>query len=249
MAALTAFNPYTRAPDAITDKMIDPVGMKLLHMVTGDPLRTPTFVDFLQSDYFGYAAGADCSSPCSEAESAFAWNHGGIAPEIATTFLGMVGPGVKHLGHVDRVWSDHTDYRPTILALAGLTDDYMHDGRVLTEFLTPGALPRSLRLHAGLVRRLGAAYKQLTAPFGTVGQAGIEASTTAIEGNDTTYQAIEDALSDLTAGRDAVAGRMRAMLEAAAFRGQAIDVHTARHLIQRANDIIHRARELAGQDG
>jgi hypothetical protein len=42
---------------------------------------------------------------------------------------------------------------------------------------------------------------------------------------------------------------MRAMLEAAAFRGQAIDVHTARHLIQRANDIIHRARGLAGQDG
>ena len=57
----------------------------------------------------------------------------------------MVGPGVMPLGTFGGVFSDETDIRPTILALAGLKDDYQHDGRVLFEALDNEAVPDSLR--------------------------------------------------------------------------------------------------------
>ena len=62
-----------------------------------------------------------------------------MSPDINTTWLGMVGPGVQQLGVDSNVWSDHTDIRPTMMTLLGLKDDYSHDGRVLAE------VPRQLR--------------------------------------------------------------------------------------------------------
>jgi hypothetical protein len=180
VAALTAANPYTGEPEPVSEKLIDRIGMGLLHMVTGDPLRTPTFVSFLDPDYFGFGGAPNCNSPCVQVQPAFAWNHGGIAPEIATTWVGFVGPGVRHLDN-GSVWMDHTDLRPTILTLTGLQDDYVHDGRVLIEFLTAKALPQSLRAHAETLRRLGAVYRQVMASFGRVGMAGIEVSTKALK--------------------------------------------------------------------
>ena len=246
VAALTAANPYTGEPEPVSDKMIDRVGMSLLHMVTGDPLRTPTFVSFLDPDYFGFGGAPNCNSPCVQVQPAFAWNHGGIAPEIATTWVGFVGPGVRHLGDNGTIWMDHTDLRPSILTLAGLSDDYVHDGRVLIEFLRAKALPPTLRAHAETLRRLGAVYKQVTAPFGRVGMAGIEVSTKALEGDDGTYEQLEDALADLIADRDALAAQMRDMLEAAAFAGQPIDEQHAKKLIKEGEKLIERTEDLAG---
>ena len=183
--ALSAANPYTGDPEPVSHKMIDRVGMSLLHMVTADPLRTPTFVSFLDPDYFGFGGAPDCNSPCVQVQPLFAWNHGGIAPEIATTWVGFAGPGVRRLGDNGAIWMDHTDLRPTILTLAGLSDDYVHDGRVLIQFLTVKALPRSLRATRKRCR-LGAVYKQVMAPFGKVGMAGIDVSTRALEGDDAT---------------------------------------------------------------
>ncbi len=68
---------------------------------------------------------------------------------------------------VDNVtWTDHVDYRPTILALAGIHDSYVHDGRVLVENIDPAALPAPISANLGAYEALAAAYKQLTAPFG-----------------------------------------------------------------------------------
>ena len=58
-------------------------------------------------------------------------------PEIAQTWLGIVGPGVRNLGQDNSTWTDHTDWRPTILSLVGLDDSYVHDGRVVVEPLSP----------------------------------------------------------------------------------------------------------------
>jgi hypothetical protein len=245
VAALTALNPYTGEAERINEKMIDRVGMSLLHMVTGDPLRTPTFVSFLDPDYFGFKGGPDCSSPCVQVQPAFAWNHGGIAPEIATTWVGFVGPGVRHLGIDHKVWMDHTDLRPTIITLAGLRDDYVHDGRVLIEFLSDKALPKSLRTHQETFKRLASVYKQVTAPFGRIGMAGIEVSTKALEGDDATYQRLENKLLDLTADRDVLAAKMRDMLEAAAFQGEPINKRKAKKLIEEGKELIKRAERLA----
>jgi hypothetical protein len=64
------------------------------------------------------------------------WNHGDIQPQIARTFIGIVGPGVKKLGvtNPSDFFTDHVDLRPTMMMLTGLTDDYQHDGRVIEVF-------------------------------------------------------------------------------------------------------------------
>jgi hypothetical protein len=51
--------------------------------------------------------------------SSYAWNHSGVYPDTATIWMGMAGPGVRHLGIDDRTWADQTDVRPTTLALLG----------------------------------------------------------------------------------------------------------------------------------
>src|SRR6266702_2796554 len=120
---LTVPNPITGHTDNLTKFLADPVEMKLLHMVTADPFRTPTYTLFADPNYFvcnAFSSGCPTSPPFVTQNPAFAWNHGDVQPEIVTTWLGMVGPGVDQKGIDSTTWSDHTDIRPTILTLAGL---------------------------------------------------------------------------------------------------------------------------------
>ena len=84
----------------------------------------------------------------------------------------------------DATWVDHTDLRPTILTLSGLSDDYRHDGRVITEILDAKAIPQSLRAHRQTLERLGAAYKQINAPLGRFGLDVIKINDTAVRATD-----------------------------------------------------------------
>ena len=124
--------------------------------------------------------------------STFAWNHGGIDPEIVATWLGMVGPGVRNNGD-DATWTDHTDVRATMLSLLGLKDDYVHDGRVLIDQLDASAVPQSLMAHRETLRRLGEVYKQLNAPFGTFAWTLLNVSTKAIKSGSTSDDDVHDA--------------------------------------------------------
>src|SRR5262249_15485194 len=153
-----------------------PVEFNILHMLTADPLRTPTFTAFANPDYFvqgqsvpGCAGSATPSSACVVETPGFAWNHGDVQPQITTTWVGFVGPGVvargldgpdpaaEALGVRFGTFSDHTDIRPTMLQLLGLHDDYTSDGRVLVEDMADSALPQALQ--SGSPRR--AAYIHL----------------------------------------------------------------------------------------
>jgi len=227
--------------------MVDRVGMNALHMVTGDPLRTPTFVSFLQPDYFGFAGGTTCTtaSPCTQVQPPFAWNHGGYQPDVTTTWAGYVGPGVRRLGSTGRTWTDHTDLRPTILTLLGLKDDYVHDGRAVTQLLDKSATPQALRHGEGLLQRLGAAYKQLNAPVGRVGHDVLVASNAALSGDDATYASIEGRLANLTSQRNALADRVKRLLDEATFDGVSARPPEARSLLQHANRVIRRFDALA----
>jgi hypothetical protein len=49
---LTAVSPITGNTDVLTRYLADPVELKLLHMITGDPQRTPNFVMFGNPDYY-----------------------------------------------------------------------------------------------------------------------------------------------------------------------------------------------------
>ncbi|HTP08336.1 MAG TPA: hypothetical protein VMP08_08805, partial [Anaerolineae bacterium] len=253
LGALSAVNPYSGQSENISAALADPVGMRALHMVTADPQRTPTLVMFASADWFLFTGAANCSSPCvtvptTPPSSTFAWNHGGIQPEIATIWLGIVGPGVRHKGD-DATWMDHTDVRPTMLDLVGLQDSYVHDGRVLIDQLYDWAVPQSLRAHRETLRLLGEVYKQVNAPFGSFGKDALLVSTRAIKSgsatNDALYAWLEGRIDSLTTRRDGLASQMKSMLDAAAFSGQAINEQQAKRLIAQGGLLLVEAHLLA----
>ena len=253
LGALNEVNPYTGQPEHIAAALADPVEERTLHMVTADPQRTPTLTMFAQPDWFLFAGAPNCNAPCitvptTPPTSTFAWNHGGIQPEIATTWLGIVGPGVRNNGD-DSTWADHTDVRPTMLDLTGLRDTYVHDGRVLIDQLDASAVPQTLRAHRETLRRLGAAYKQVNAPFGAFAMDTLAASTTAIKSgsasDDATYASITDQITALTNERDALAAEIRAALNAAAAGTDALNEQQAKAWIRQAESLLDRAHALA----
>ena len=259
--AATAIDPYISAttPTPVAVALADTVGEKTLHMVNSDPKRTPTFTLFGNPDFFITTTNTTCTTvrPAPPGtvvpnciNPAFAWNHGDIQPEIATNWLGLVGPGVKRTGIDSKTWTDHTNVRPTILALAGLKDDYVNDGRVLVEALRSDALPRSLRSHRETLLELGAVYEQVNAAFGAFGQDLLKASTRALKSgsatDDATYTTIESSIESLTSERDALASQIRAALNAAAFDGQPLNERNAERWIDQAQSLLDRANELAG---
>ncbi len=248
VGALNAIDPYVSAsPAPVFVRMADPVGEKALHMVNTDPARTPSFTAFGNPDYFVTAAnsGPSCgSNPCIDYH--FAWSHGDIQPEIATNWLGLVGPGVKNSGVDSQTWTDHTNVRSTTLALAGLKDDYVNDGRVLIEVIETKALTQTLIAHRETLLRLGDAYEQVNAAFGEFGTDLLVASTRALNSTDeSAYNSIEDSIASLTTQRDDLAAQIRAALNAAAFDGQALNEQQAKDWIDQANSLLDQANVLA----
>jgi hypothetical protein len=231
----------------VTRALADYAEQDLLHMITADPNRTPNFILFANPDYFLSASGKTTplctpqqnAASCFVEETGFAWNHGDFQEQITHTWLGMVGPGVQPLGRFGEIFTDHTDIRPTILRLAGLKDDYVHDGRVLFEALDDEAVPDSLRDHRAILSALAEAYKQLNAPRGALGARTLTGiSTTALKGDDATYASLEARLDAITKRRNQIAGKMIEMLEAAAFDHRSIDTSAAARLIDEAYDLL-----------
>jgi hypothetical protein len=218
-------------------------------MVTGDPKRTPSLVLFGNQDFWLSSGKTSCGSSCfTETAGTDAWNHGDVSPQINTTWLGLAGPGVAHLGVDNALWSDHTNIQPTMMALLGLHDDYAPDGRVLGEIFTPAALPAGMRPDRPALLALGRVYTQIEAPVGAFGLDTLKASTGALashSGGDTTYSRIEQKLQRLGAERDALGNRMRSLLLAAAFDGQPVDRGVAAGLIRQGERLIGQASVLA----
>lgn len=249
---LTAVNPMTGNTDTLTNFLADPVEMNLLHMITADPARTPTFTMFADPNYFLFAGAPNCASPCVTQQPGFAWNHGTVSPDINTTWLGMVGPGVQHIGVNSSVWSDHTDIRPTMMELLGLKDDYSHDGRVLFEVLLKSALPLAVRQQLQALISLAQSYKQINAPVAAFAQTTMGISTIALESNalnDGTYTQLENQLINMTITRNAITAQMIATLEAAEFGGGSNASVNAQvsNLIAQANALLAHAKAVAQQ--
>jgi hypothetical protein len=198
---------------------------------------------FADPDYFLFAGAPNCNSPCVSEDPSFAWNHGDVQSQITTTWLGMVGPGVRDDGVDSQTSSDHTDIRPTILLLTGLKDDYGHDGRVVSEALTGVALPPPLTGNGNIFKRLARSYKQINAPVGQFGLGTLGISNSALisnDPNDATYNQLENTLGSLNAQRDSLASQMIQILEDAEFNGKTIDRAVASSLIQQANQLLQQ---------
>jgi hypothetical protein len=158
----------------------------------------------------------------------------------------MVGPGVKKLGIDSKTWTDHTNVRSTTLALAGLRDSYVSDGRVLIEAIETNALPQSLIAHRATLLRLGDAYEQVNAAFGQFGMDLLTASTRALNKTDESqYESIETSIGDLTTQRDNLAAQIKAALNAAAFGNQPINEQQAKDWIAQAKSLLDQANALA----
>ena len=256
IAGLSAVNPHTGNPESLLGAglgpdlqgaLVDQVGQKLLHMSSSlDPARDPTFTLFWNPNFF-FLSGKSTKPTVG---TGFAWNHGDTQPEIARTFIGIAGPGVKNLGvtEPDDFFTDHVDVRPTIMFLTGLTDDYQHDGRVITELIDRKALPDSLRDHSETLRDLGQVYKQINAPFGDLAKDTLKVSTFAIVSNsdgDLTYSSLENKIAAWTAERDSLTALIKPMLENAEFGGQSIDTDLASHIIRDGRALLDRAEDCA----
>jgi hypothetical protein len=248
LLAAKVLDPYLGEAVPIAVGLADPVTEKTLHMVNADPKRTPTFTLFGNDDFF-FLTSDPCSSVSVCVVPKFGWTHGGIQEVVGNTWAGLVGPGVKTLGADDSVWSDHTDMRPTILQLLGLSDAYQDDGRVLTEALDPSVLAPALDTRTAL--DLGTAYKQINAPFGGFSQDLLIASTRALSSgspaDDSTYLGIEDKIASLTSRRDWLAGAIRTALDRASFRGEALNELQAAFWITEAHRLLDAARTLAAE--
>jgi hypothetical protein len=250
VAAGLTIDLATGQTERLTNYLADPVELRILHMVTGDPRRTPSLVLFANPDFWLEPDPTICGKSVTFCEPAGgdAWNHGTVGSQINTTWLGMVGPGVAHLGIDNSVWSDHTNIRPTMLALLRLRDDYAPDGRVLGEIINSSALPRGMREHRGELLRLGQVYTQLEAPVGAFGLDTLTASTRALasrSAGDVTYTRIESDLEHLGERRDDVAAQMRALLLGAAFDGRSLRDDRAAELIREGDELLGEAATLA----
>ena len=271
----TVNDPYTgNAAEPLTRYLADATTEQLLHFTNADPNRTPTFTLFPQPDaYLSSGTGDSCTAGttaltaaagCTYLNSSYAWNHGYYAPEIDTTWLGLAGPGVRRKGidgngpangptlnvtvpadGTTGTWADQTDIRPTVLALAGLRDSYVHDGRVLAEVLKSDSLPEPLTEDG--YTPLAACYKQLDASVGRFGTDVLVATTAAVRTgsstDDSAYTAFEARLSALGTQRDAVATTIKNRLDAAAFAGAPL--HNVGGLVGQCRDVLGAADQLA----
>ena len=259
------YNPIVGHNVPITVNMADEYEETILHMVNADPNREPTMTLFGDPSFYFQSScdkGASTDPGCPLQNNGFAWNHGDIQPEIATTWQGWVGPGIRNLGETSSIWTDHTDARPTMMTLLGLRDDYDWDGAAIAQIIGStrrgrdwwsqgqSGLPWTIRVDERDYEDLAAAYKQLDAPFGEFGLGTLDADTTALaSGNSNGDGAYTDTTAQLHAcenQRTGLVSQIQAVIEAAE-RGQApVSSWEARYLIGQADRLIADARFLAG---
>ena len=246
--ALTATNPITGSTDKLSKLLADRAEMKLLHMITFSPQRTPSFTMFGDDNYFFETGNnSGCATPTDVVCEApgFAWNHGDFQQDITRTWVAMVGPGVRRLGRDDAVFSDHADVRPTVMARLGLTDDYVHEGRAVAEFMNDDALPSGIRRSRENFLELATVFKQLNAPKGDLGRASLVWANRSVTATDKTYARYLQQIGDITAKRDQLAGQIKTVLNNAAFHNQPVDEGAEDGLGHRASALIDEVKDLA----
>jgi hypothetical protein len=129
-----------------------------------------------------------------------------------------------------------------MMYLTGLRDDYVPDGRVISQILTK----KSSALDSPATVGLAACYKQLNSSVGEF--ATLIADTNAIESTspqDSTYGHVVAALRWLELARDAVAGVIKDQLTAAAFDGIGIPQILATFETGYGGVLVEQATELA----
>ncbi|HEY6399110.1 MAG TPA: hypothetical protein VIX82_16810 [Solirubrobacteraceae bacterium] len=256
MAGLTLTNARTGETNRVTQHIADQAAERILHMINADPSRTPSFTLFGNPTYyyqqegpFGYTCPSPNGPPgCPAVNNGNAWNHGSDNQVIGNTWVGFVGPTIRNLGQTGSIWTDHTDVRPTMLSVLGLSPDYVPDGRLVAQMVQPPSLPAGVRASLPLYIELTGTYKQLNAPFGEFARASERVSTKAVtttSPGDAIYKAWDRQLSACGEARNAVAAAVKSLLDRASFGGAGIDGGHAMKLIDRSKALIAQITALA----
>ncbi len=262
-AAMTGNDPYSGVNgEKITDYQAGALEERVLHMQTADPLRTPTYSLFPKPDYFFSTSGPNVSI-----NNGFAYDHGYYSPNIDVTWVGIAGKGVavngvdgpdpahgnqpsdpestKTVPEASRVgtWVEETDIRPTMLYLAGLTDDYQSDGHVITQALA--SVPQALQA----TQDLAAGYDQINSSVGQFATDTLIADTKALasgsSADDSAYTAEQESLAQLADDRDAAAATIKQTLSDAAA-GQMPNHGEITSGLAHVKELLNRAGMLAG---
>jgi hypothetical protein len=273
-AALTANNPHSGVQgEKVVNYQAGATEQRILHLMTADPQRNPTYTIFPKPDYYFDPAVPACTgtspnpaSACVTVNSNFAWIHGYYSPDIDITWSSFVGPGVKRLG-IDGpkpadspqvkdpdggglvpqyskrgTWADETDVRPTMLHLTGIVDDYVMDGRVITEILRNAG-------HLRGIAELGRCYKQVNASVGQFGTDTLVASTRALASgsasDDSQYRATDAKLSALGNLRDAFAQAVKEQLNAVEFHHATLNRRFVDAEVGVCDALLNQAHRLA----
>ena len=247
---LAVVNPLTGKSDRLTSMVADRAQMQLMHMVTASPARTPHVLMFADPDYVirTAASRADCAQPpaCIAVDPDTAWVRGDIAQILGGSWFGMAGPGVAHRGETPDIPSHHVDLRPTVLALLGLTDRYIHDGVVLVDALEANALPVEIANDRETYVDLARVAKTINDPLGQLGRNSLALATQAIRGGDVGYQRYLDTIGAITTRCGALTREINTQLDGAAFGHRPINPSYARALIGSAEALVNEVEDLAG---
>jgi hypothetical protein len=260
--AMTANNPYSgKQNEKIAQYQAGALEQRLLHMQTNDPLRTPTYSIFPVPDYFFTTSGANVSI-----NNGFAYDHGYYSPNIDVTWAAFTGPGVAVRGldgpqpadgnqphdpnstntvpeaSTVGTWVEEADIRPTLLHLAGLSDDYQSDGHVITQALSsvPPALAATADLAAG--------YDQINSSVGQFATDTLIADTKALASgsgsDDSAFATEQSTLRQLADDRDQAAQQIKNTLSAAAA-GKMPNHGQITSGLAHVRELLRRAGQLA----
>ena len=250
-APLSALDLSTGRTVRLTRYLADPVELGLLHMVTGDPKRTPSFIQFANPDFWLSSGSGELRHLLRQraarrrrleprrrppADQHHLAGHGRprrTAPGRGQ--LDLVRPH-RHPAHDDGAARAARRLRP------GRPGAHRGARR------TRPCRPRCARTTPAMLR-LGQVYSQIEAAVGAFGLDTLQASTRALASNspgDKTYTRIESQLQRLGTARDALAARMRADLLGAAFYGRQVSGSQARSLIAQGERLLGEAAVLAG---
>ncbi|HWC22188.1 MAG TPA: hypothetical protein VG502_07830 [Flexivirga sp.] len=238
LGALSFTNPYTGRTEPVAYDIADAVEQRILHFVSADPARTPTFTAFSGEDSYVGGGQPNCNQPCVYTTGAgYAWNHGSYWPDMQDIWAGYAGPGISARG-TDATFTDQVDMRPTLLLLTGLQDRYQVDGVPVLPIIADSALSPAARTHRAQLTTAEAAYKQLVAPTGTFAMHTLKASTAAIKSDspgDAQYAKTENSLSTLGSARDATGQQLAAAILGATEGGSAQAVGRLSQLTSQAS--------------
>jgi hypothetical protein len=134
------------------------------------------------------------------------------------------------------------------MALLGLKDDYVHEGRVVAEWMHQHALPDGIRDARENFTELAEIFKQLDAPKGELGRASLRWSNRSVTAPDRVYARYLQQIGEITEQRDELAGQIRTVLDNAAFHNQPISEDAEDELGHRAKALIDQVKDLAERE-